>query len=769
MNLNKLFRTCLFRLLASATLAGGVMPAGAQVLDRIDVATGANDAEITIRFSQKIQYMRHGPQGTVKELRVFFRLVGSNLIDSELVQDTLASPKTPRVVSLSATYPELRNGMLVTFSQATPYTLKPGVDGRSIVLVVPLLPAPKTAPVVVVPPPPPAAVSPPAVVPPPASPAAGAAIRPDEPPSEAGPAQPERTPAETEALAATYMGEARQAMAAGNVALAINRLNRILGLPPNAQSEPAQALIGEAREVSGDAFKAKAEYTIYLKLYPNGPNARGVRQKLAALEARAKPPAPVVEKAPDPAGWTYSGSVSSYYYTGKSQIETLTPPPPGELTFGRETLSMTDQRSLISSVNLNARRRDASSDTRIVVRDTNNRNFLDPERSYNRLYAAYVDHSDRTAGYSARVGRQNPNGMGVLDRFDGAQGGYNFNADWRGNAVYGQVVEFGSTYKKDFYGASLDFVPVSGRPGASLYVIEQNLESFLNRRAVGSEVRYFDGRVNAYGTVDYDVLYKGINIAMLQANYLDTRGNNYFVSYDYRRTPSYALTTALTAVPGVTLNDMIDAQGLEIVRGQVRDLSALSQMFSVGLTHQATADWLVGADYRWSSISSTKEVVAVIPLAVAGTCLGTIDALNDTCVFTTPGQAGSGASHVVTLQAIGNNVFRRSASAIGSLSLIRAPTYDGQSYSLSYVLPLGDAWRFDSNLRYYVQKDDNGSRQDRTSPSVKLAYQWRSSWFIDAEYGQETSHASSIDPATGETESTTRRRYWSLGVRWDFR
>jgi hypothetical protein len=47
-----------------------------------------------------------------------------------------------------------------------------------------------------------------------------------------------------------------------------------------------------------------------------------------------------------------SGSVSSYYYAGKSQIEILTPPPPGELTFNRETLSTVDQKSVISSATI---------------------------------------------------------------------------------------------------------------------------------------------------------------------------------------------------------------------------------------------------------------------------------------------------------------------------------------------------------------------------------------------------------------------------------
>ena len=35
----------------------------------------------------------------------------------------------------------------------------------------------------------------------------------------------------------------------------------------------------------------------------------------------------------------------------------------------------------------------------------------------------------------------------------------------------------------------------------------------------------------AYGMLDYDVLYKGVNIALLQGNYLSEAGDNYFFVY----------------------------------------------------------------------------------------------------------------------------------------------------------------------------------------------------------------------------------------------
>jgi hypothetical protein len=769
----------------------------AQVLDSIDVAPREVDAEITIRFSQKILYLRHGPQNETKDLRIFLRLVDSPVPESELMQETLRGPKIERVPSISVVYPELRNGMLVSFAQPTRHAVRPGGDGRSMVITVPLLPA--VAAITTAPPPgkpapatspgvPPAAA---AVVPvpgPPTIPSVKAAEANLAPSADASkPVSPElakpsasletppteyvppvtMSPLEVETLAARYMKEARQAIAAENWPLATNRLNRVLGLPASEETEPAQALIGEVRERNGELFKARAEYELYLKLFPTGANAPRVKQRLAGLArepATAQSPTPPPAKAAAPTGWTYFGSVSAYYYTGKSQIETLVPPPPGELTFNRETLSLTDQRSLITSINLNARRRDAASDTRIVVRDTYNRNSLDPERSYNRLYSAYVDHSDRKAGYYMRAGRQNPNGIGVLERFDGVQAGYDVVPRWRVNAVYGAAVEFGSPFDKRFYGGSVDLLPESGKPGISLYGIEQRLDDFANRRAVGSEVRFFDGRLSAYGTVDYDVLYRGINIALAQANYLDEAGNSYFVSYDHRRAPAYSLTNALLAAPGLLLQDMIAAQGIATVRAQARDLSAVSDLFSAGVTHPLSERWQVGVDYRLASISATQAVNAAIPLSVIGTCFGTVDPANDTCVITTPAQPGTGTSHALGLQVIGNGLLVRNATGVLSVNLIKAPTYYGQAVSLNYVLPLSEQWRFDSNIRYYTQDDDSGDTQSRLSPSLKVSYQWQSSLYLEAEVGQETSRSS------GPTrDDHIRRDYVFGGVRWDFR
>jgi hypothetical protein len=742
-----------------------ISSAYAAVIDRIDVEPRDNEADIVVRFSNKIIYMRHGPQQEGKILRIFFNLTDPTAIESDLMQETFRAPQTEGMPTVTFVYPELINGMLVTFSEKTRYQVRPGSDERSLVITVPLRKPVETSKPVGLPAVVPVPVPVPALVPLPVVPGKDAAV----PVPEAIPAI--RSPALT-ADAATeransLIDEARRALAKTDPAAAIGYLNDLLRLPANSQTEAAQALIGEAREKNGEFVKAKAEYELYLKLFPSGPNAVAIRKRLADLpkdEARLRAAPRPLPKEAGPSEWLFFSSISSYYYTGNTQIETLTPPPPGQIVAGRETLSLVDQRSLITSVNLNARRRDAFSDTRIVFRDTDNNNYLNPSRSYNRLYSAYVDHSDRKIGYYVRGGRQNPNGLGVLERFDGVQAGYNLNSDWRGNAVYGDAVEFGSPFKKTFFGGSIDFLPQTGRPGASVYMVDQTLDGHPNRRAVGAEVRYFDGRYSGFGLLDYDVLFKGLNIALLQGNYLSPSGTNYYVVADHRRAPSYGLPNALPAGLGLTLGQMISLQGVDVVREQAAAMTALSDMYSIGFTYPYSENWQLGADYRVSAISSTQPVKAVVPLAAIGICLGTIDPVNDTCVIDTTAQNGSGWGQVVTLQAIGTNLFVSSAVGVGNASYIATPTYTGWMGGLSYMLPFFENWRLDTNLRYYTQNGDTGEALKRFSPSLKLSYQWRNSLFVEGEVGMENS--TTKGPLR---DDKTNRQYMYLGLRWDYR
>lgn len=826
------FTLAILRLLG-ALLATLLVSASAcaNVIDSIDIVRVEDKARITIRFATEVQYLRHGPDDEGKFLRIFFRVLKPGFSESDVMQETLRSPPSDLIPRFSVAYPELVNGMLISFAKTTKFSVSPGGDTRSILIFVPLTPeqlakatvvvpdkqvsaepavvvAPAVAPTIVAPTPvpsppvsptasakkkaktaaekkPPVAVTvPPPVVPVVAvAPAEVAGVATQTPDAQKPDAPAPMTPEKVEELSRSFLGEAREAFAKADYPKAINRLNRILGLPSNNQTESAQALMGEAREKNGEIAKARAEYDLYLKLYPNAAEAPRIKQRLAGLPAADTVRRPSRAVRDDrPAEWMVYGSVSSYLFTGRSQQDSGP--------------NKRDQESLVSSINLNARLRDSVTDTRIIFRDTDSRNFLNTQRNYNRIYSAYVERTDRELGYFVKAGRQNPIGGGVLERFDGITGAYNIGSDWRINAVAGNAVDFKSAgfsgfnipVNKKFYGGGIELLTQVGRPGVNLYAIEQTLDGNLNRRAVGAEARYFDGQFSGFGTLDYDVLYRGLNIAAFQGNYLDTWGNNYFVTYDYRKSPSYSLSNALvaTSATGITTVDSLVSQfGMSQARQLVVDTTPATTMFGAGVTMPVGERWQFGADYRMSSTTGTNAILPLNqvckslgfnpidpndPICVGGPLGDTpisqlcsaesYDANNNTCKA---GQNAQGRTNTYSLQAIGTNLFVNNGVGVASASYSIGPEFSGQNYGLNYIFPISETWRVESNLRYSAMKNDNGNTQSNLSPSLKLAHQWRSSLFLEGEIGF------SDQKNTGTNQGQNKREYLYLGMRWDYR
>jgi hypothetical protein len=828
-----------FRWVTMALLLAMILvanPVSAHVLENIDVTERDTEAVVVIHFTERIQYMRHVPKDEGRILRVYFLLAGNTSLEEGLMQVSRSTRKSKRVPGMTVVYPELSHAMLITFSKPTKFLVKPGVDEKSIVITIPIEPeeheSPKEAAAivsVVVPeekksePAPDIhketnAVLPVEPIPTPVKvvqvEASGGEVAEQKKAGDQLPAQKQAgagaeekaveskepgttelvgnmatIPAgpsaeEMEAQARDYFSEANKALTEKDFKTAINRLNHVLGMSANQQTEAAQALIGEAREMNGEIRKAKAEYELYLKLFPAGPAAAHVQERLAALTSadKGKMPKQVVQrpKAKDtgPTPWMFYGNVSVNQYRGSSEIQS-SQTTPASLIPTTQHLTMVDQNSLITSINLNARHRDATSDTRLVFRDTDQRNLLSPSRSYNRVYSAYGEHTDRDVGYFVRGGRQNPSGSGVMSRFDGITGYYSIIPELRVGAVYGDAAEFNVPYKRSFYGLNVEHPAEPGKPGVNLYMIEQTLDGYLDRRAVGSEVRYFDGALSGFATLDYDLLYKDLNIAMLQGNYMSEGGdNNYYFMYDRRRSPSYGLTNAL-GLPGFnTIKSMVDQFGLDEMRRMSKGNTALAEMFSVGVTHRLSSDWQIGGDYRTSNISGSHPVQLLSQLCpdfVPGDQLSiqnctpngqpitvycsSIDIVNGTCTTSTQ---SSGATQSYSLQLLASNLFAPNAVGVGNLTMIEGPTFSGQSVNLSYVLPINSVWRLDGNLSYYTQHDNANARAERISPSLKLTYQWGKSLFLEGQIGQDVSTNSS---PTSNDKNT--RNYLYSGMRWD--
>jgi tetratricopeptide (TPR) repeat protein len=614
-------------------------------------------------------------------------------------------------------------------------------------------PAPPVAKPAVVPaPPPPVAVAPPAAPPvavPPAKPvppeAAAPAAPPAPPPTPAPPkvtGLPPVTPAppiptEAEGRAAELLAAARTALAAGNNEAATERLNEALMLPPNRYSQEAQELAGVARERSGEIAKARAEYELYLKLFPEGEDAARVRARLAALAAPEVAAAPRAARAPVRA---VTGTLSQYYYGGRTKVETAFNTP---TSVDRSSFTAVDQSALVTNVDLTLRRRTEGSDQRLVVRDTYSHSFLETQDSYNRLNAAYYDYRGLQNSFATRLGRQTGLTGGLPNRFDGAIAGIGIADKWRLNAAGGVPVEYPSIdSERWFWGTSLEYENLGDAWSGNLFYVDQRTDGILDRRAVGTEVRYFRGGTSLFSLLDYDTSYKEWNIAMLQATWQSEGRTTLNLLYDRRKAPVLSTTNAIFGQPTTSIKTLLQTLTEEQIRQQARDVTATATQALIGLTTPVSPHWQLGADARLTNVGALPSVV------VNG--------------ITIPAQPATGNIYSYDVQAIGSNLYSSRDTNVFSATYVTAPTFDGYQLSYNNLSLLQGRWTVEPSLRYYSQKDTQEVTLDRWTPGLRLTYRVRESFALEAELIWEKTRT--VGP-TSRDDAT--RGFFYVGYRWD--
>lgn len=732
-----------------AVVAAFAVPdAQAAVVDRVEILQAESEAEIRIAFTQRIQYLRHAPLNKAETLRISLQLSAVDPRELEsLIQEVKNSPRSDLIEPFKVEFPEVSTQLksntavlAIRFGKLTPFRVRPNPDGLSISLFVPAIDRKPTA-----------------------------AAEPEtsrEPLSETPIAAED-----VERRAAILLNESRAALRKGDPGIAIESLNRLLNLPPNQSSEAAQFLIAEARERNREPDKARAEFELYLKLYPDGPSVVTVRERLADLGTVSTEPKPGEARAP--MKWQVFGSVSQYYYTGKSQVETTTTPTPEQVVQGQrpftDKLSLTDQSAILSTIDVNARLRGETTDSRLVIRDSNTYNFLkDQKGSQNRLTAAYAEHGDRQAGYFVRAGRQPGNTAGLLSRFDGVWGSYQISPKVKVNATAGQPDEVGSRYNKSFFGASIETVQQPEQVSAQLYFIHQKLKGGLtDRQAVGAEVRYFDSKRSALGLIDYDTRFRALNVATVQANYLAETGTSYFSQIDVRRGPTLQMSNLSFADPSLgSISDLVDRLGSKEAIRRIKVATPKTKLFLAGFTHPVTQKWQVGADFRLSNISGFTSQFGDLLLQQT-------DPPTPDTKF-----RKSGNSYIYTAQTTGTSVVRENDTLTLSTSIVRgktpvvespAPTveqssrFSGYALSATHSWPISDRWRLDSAFNWYSQKDNVETKLRRLAPTLRVSYRVRDSVTLEAQAGTELSRN---DSATVSDRS--KRHFFYVGYRWDF-
>jgi hypothetical protein len=358
----------------------------AQPLDEVSLEFQSEGVVATIRLTGQVQYQNHFPESHGKTLEIYYDRVKDATSNETWVDGEVRKSPPSRLIpgfTVTTRDQSTRPKLVIEFSREAEFSVAPGKDNRSLLITIrpdrqpvsdeplPFLPTIK----------------------PEVKPAAGVTLKSEE-----------VAAAEMNQEARALMIQGHDALAAKNNEAAVDALNKLLLLPPNDYTQDGQEWIGVARERAGQPEKAKVEYDLYLRLYPEGVGAARVAQRLDAMSGKgsaSKPMTVPAEKKQAATMMTF-GSISSRYYYGRSTINTTN-------TFNGVTttdaLSLTDQSMLITSVDASERYRTETYDSRLVFRDTDTKNFLSNQPSQNRLSAAYGEIKGRTQSYLLRVGR----------------------------------------------------------------------------------------------------------------------------------------------------------------------------------------------------------------------------------------------------------------------------------------------------------------------------------------------------------------------------
>jgi hypothetical protein len=716
---NFAFNSCLTALLSVLASAAFAAP-----LDDVSLQQQGDVVQATIKLSTPVHFLRAVPGEKSRIVEIYYeRVPSSDATEAWSDREVRNSPATALTPAFTvttrdqATQPKL----VVEFANEVNFSVNAGGDNRSFVITIK---PEKTAAAPIVS----NAALPllPTVLPPvvdKVKPAAGS---------------PEVMQAENNQQAYKLMLAGRDALSAKNYPQATEAFNKLLLLPPNQYSQDAQEWVGVARERDGQPAKAKVEYELYLKLFTTGAGVQAVKQRLAglaspqAIAAQSQAPTRKIE----PRSFV-QGGISSRYYFGQSNFETTYQFNGVSQT---DAYAMKDQSMLITNVDAIGRYVSENYDNRLVYRDVATQNFLPGQINRNRVNAAYVEVKNRTTDYSARLGRQTTGGAGVMGRFDGVYAGFGSPQDFRINAVAGQLVDFTSVAQPVFYGVSVEQGPVS------VYLLNQTIEGIVDRRALGAEFRYFEGKKTAYSAVDYDIFYKVLNTLTFTGSYGFETGTTVNFMADYRK--NLSTRNALNGATTTSVQDLLAVMTEEQLNQLARDRTATSTYTQVGATQRLSQTWMTGADVRLSKITGMPASgTATIPLA------GVLPGTNDT-----------GLEKTLTGQLIGSNLYSDAdITTFGASYITSDYVQNGQSLFVYNRTSFGREFSLDTSWNFYRQADNYGGSMSRHIPMVRAAYQVGQNLSLDADLGVE------LSTAYGTSQTTSNKRiFTSLGFRWNF-
>jgi len=692
----------LLLLITILLISNALQPVYAEVIDRIQINQRGNQAEIKIRFVNRIQFVR---QVMLKkgDVRIYFNLLEKDTADQRQTRQKRESPPSNIVEHFSITYPEIDSSLTISFGKPVEYQVRPGSDGRSISFFTPIV----------------------------KKKAKSQQLFSSEPVS-----------AQTEQDAKKLMGKAKRALQKKTYRTATALLKKILSMPKNEQSQLAHYLIGQVYEINGELLNASEAYLLYTKLYPNARNLKKVQERLARVvmaNYNADKSIPEGQEIDDE--MSFFGGFSQYYSKGLLYVDS-TDIPTSVVT----KTNTNNQSHLLSSLELTGRKRSESTETRLVFRDTFTASLIDTVGSRNFLQAAYFERGPIDQQYIYGLGRQTGAAGGLPSRFDGAWLNRKLGSRWRLNGSVGSpVAASGSNEEtKVFAATSVDFNSTGGVWNGNSYFIGQRVAGIIDRRAAGIEAHYFKAGSNHMALLEYDTLFKEINVGLIQGNWITANGANYTLLLDQHR--NLAITNALLLnTPPQSVSDLLQSGETSIsIRDMALSASPIINVLAIGTTQPFSKGVKIGGDFKASNTTSF-QAYDPDPLVLANRTFPRAWA------------------YTYSAQIIGTDLLFSNNLGIASVSYTNASTFNARSLTFNQIATFKSDWQLNSSLQFYSSNDNLGFKISRINPSFRLSYQQSRTLGFEFSAGLVTVHSNS-----STIDTLTQNKFFTLGYRWDF-
>ncbi len=683
------------------TAADDASDIAGRVLEQVEVVALGDGARVSVRFGCPLRYSSHFPATGATELRIsLVPLPGC--LPTDVVDSALRAP-TGNTAGLGDVRLEQAGTALVltlTFDSPVDVAVRPSPDFMGLEVAVfnqarlarPRLQTRTPVPV----------------------------------------AEARRVLPTAEVLEKQWM-DARAAFDAGDNPAAVRLLTRLVEYPEHPRRAEAQELLGLSRERNSQLAHAKAEYEEYLRRYPEGPAAARVNQRLAALTTLdSRPKVAAVAQREGSMQWSRFGGWAQEYRHDSTSLE-LTD----------TTTNFTSQSMVITDGDFSLRGRGERFDVQARVSAGYLYDLL-PEAAgtQTRVSVAYADLNDRRSGINARLGRQSKHSGGVLGSFDGLYLGWRALPSFRLNLMAGYPLETttGSfTTDRQFVSLSANLSGWLEGLEVSPFLIDQSFDGVADRRAVGSELRWFRPGRTVVGLFDYDIDYSALNMVLLLGNFELPRHWTITTTLDHRKSPFLTTRNAMAGQAVLSLGELVAQIGEPAVRALAEDRTADVDTVSIGVSRP------MGTRFQWiADVGATR--MSEMPAS------GGIEAIPAT-----------GTELSFGAQLIANSLLRS-----GDVSILGLRMSDGDfarttSLSLSSRFPIRGRLRAGPRLRFdYREFSADGTTQWLASPAVRI--DWHSErTTIEFEAGGEW--MSRELPIDLEKSS----RYWfSLGYRVGF-